>query len=98
MKKIAKTMVRSKPMIAFLLSPAKIAWCAKVTVAPDDSKIMVFNKGVAKGSKISIPSGGQTPPISATGVILASKKAQKKPTKNITSETMKRMNPIFIPA
>ena len=30
--------------------------------APDDNKSNVFNKGIAKGSKASIPKGGQEEP------------------------------------
>jgi len=30
----------------------------------------VFNKGTSQGLKISIPSGGQTPPIPISGAIL----------------------------
>ena len=37
--------------------------------------------------------GGQTPPIAAVGKRLALKKAQKKATKNMTSEAMKSAMP-----
>jgi len=30
----------------------------------------VFNKGTSHGEKVSIPKGGQTPPISIDGAIL----------------------------
>jgi len=60
------------------LLPAVIAWCAYVTVAPEQSKINVFNKGTSIGLKTSIPFGGQIEPISITGANAAAKKAQKK--------------------
>ena len=40
--------------------------------------------------KVTIPSGGQTP---VSGYKLESKKAQKKATKNITSEQIKKIIP-----
>jgi hypothetical protein len=62
-------------------------------VAPEESKINVFNKGIAFGSNTSIPFGGQTFPISIVGAKEAAKKAQKKAKKNIISETMKSITP-----
>jgi hypothetical protein len=38
----------------------------------------VFNNGTSQGLKISIPSGGHTPPIPISGAILEWKNAQKK--------------------
>jgi len=38
-----------------------------VTVAPELSKIAVFNKGTEKGFKASIPTGGHITPISTAG-------------------------------
>jgi hypothetical protein len=70
-----------------------IAWCAYVTVAPEQSKIKVFNKGTSIGSKTSIPFGGQIEPISITGANAAAKNAQKKAKKNIISETMNKITP-----
>jgi heme/copper-type cytochrome/quinol oxidase subunit 3 len=42
---IAKNIVRTKPQTALTLSPAVIAWCEKVMVAPEQSNISVFNSG-----------------------------------------------------
>lgn len=42
-------------------------WCAYVTVAPDESKIIVFNKGISNGFNGSIPAGGQCAPNSTVG-------------------------------
>ena len=60
-------------------------------MAPEQSKSNVFNKGIALGSKATIPFGGQIVPISIVGAKLAAKKAQKKAKKNITSETMNKI-------
>jgi hypothetical protein len=49
-------------------SPEIIAKCAQVTVAPDDNKSTVFNKGTFQGFKIAIPLGGQMAPNSIAGV------------------------------
>ena len=58
------------------------AWWALVTVAPEVSKIKVFNKGTPHGLIISIPAGGHIPPILKTGDRLEWKNVQKKLTKN----------------
>lgn len=42
-------------------------WCAYVTVAPDDNKIIVFSKGISNGLSGSIPAGGQCAPNSTVG-------------------------------
>jgi len=92
-KIIANTIVKSKPQTALILSPALIAWCEYVIVTPEHSKINVFNNGISKALKVKIPFGGQILPISIVGVNEAAKKAQKKPKKNITSDTIKRIIP-----
>ena len=65
-----------------------MAWCAQVTVVPDSSRIRVIIKGRWKVSIGSMFAGGQMWPIASFGYRLASKKAQKKAAKNITSEAM----------
>ena len=57
----------------------------------------VFNNGTEKGFNGSIPLGGHKTPISTEGDKLLWKKAQKKETKNKTSDTIKSKNPIFKP-
>ena len=42
-------------------------WCAYVTVAPDESKIIVFSNGISNGLSGSIPAGGQCAPNSTVG-------------------------------
>jgi hypothetical protein len=66
-----------------------IAWCAYVTVAPEQSNNNVFNNGTSIGLNGSIPFGGQIEPISITGANAAAKKAQKNAKKNIISDTIK---------
>src|SRR5262245_64559818 len=80
--------VRARPWISPLRSPSRSAWCAQVTVQPEVSRISVLSKGSENGSKVMMPSGGHTLPIASLGNSEASKKAQKKAAKNITSEAM----------
>ena len=68
-----------------------------MTVAPEVNNIKVFSNGISHGLKVSIPRGGQTPPISIEGEVLEWKKAQKKAKKNITSETINKTIPIRNP-
>jgi len=42
--------------------------CAQVTVAPLDSKIVVFKRGTSNGLMLEIPLGGQTLPSSILGL------------------------------
>ena len=60
MNSIARITVKIRPKMAPLLSPATIAWCDHVTVAPELSKITVFKKGISQALKGSIPRGGHT--------------------------------------
>ncbi len=74
-----------------------ILWWQKVTVTPEARRTTVFKSGSWKGFKAVTPAGGQIQPSSAVGDNLLWKKAQKKDTKNITSEIMKRIIPSFNP-
>jgi len=87
-KKKANTTVNTRPKTASILLPAVMAWCAYVTVAPEQSKIKVFNNGTSIGLNGSIPFGGQIDPNSIVGAKAAAKKAQKKAKKNIISDTI----------
>jgi hypothetical protein len=58
----------------------------------------VFSKGIPQGLKVSSPLGGQTPPSTMAGLILASKNAQKNAKKNITSETINSKTPCLNPS
>ena len=91
------TTVKVNPLTASSLSPLTILWWAQVTVAPELSKIAVFNNGTENGFRGSTPSGGQQTPISTAGDKLLWKKAQKKDTKKKISDTMNNRNPIFRP-
>jgi len=57
----------------------------------------VFSRGTLIGLKDVTDWGGQNWPISKVGEILLWKKAQKKETKNSTSDLMKRIIPVFNP-
>jgi len=57
----------------------------------------VFSKGTPQGLIGCIPVGGQTQPISGVGARALWKKAQKNEKKNITSDRINRIKPIFIP-
>ena len=85
--------VQNKPYHATLVFSAKIALWATVKVTPDDNKIIVFKKGMPHGLIIKIPLGGQIQNKKTEGDKLKWKKAQKKETKNITSETINKNIP-----
>src|ERR1700754_3097651 len=74
-----------------------IAWCAHVTVAPDDSRTAVFSSGTENGLMGVIPVGGQVHPNSGVGARLLWKNAQKNARKNNTSDVIKRIIPYCIP-
>jgi hypothetical protein len=78
---------------AILELPIIKARCAHVILTPDDNNIIVFNKGKPHGFKTTIPAGGHTHPIAIDGARLQWKKAQKKPKKNIISETINNIIP-----
>lgn len=85
--------VNARDIIAWEWLSSIIAWCAQVTVIPDDKRIIVFNKGTWKGLNGLIPVGGQFKPISAVGASLLWKNAQKNEKKNKTSEVINRIIP-----
>lgn len=58
---------------------------------------MVFKKGTSNGLSVSIPNGGQIPPIATDGIKIEWKKAQKNPKKKRTSEAIKRIIPYRCP-
>lgn len=68
-------------------------WWAHVTVTPDANKIAVFKRGIWKGLKAIIPTGGQVIPNSIVGERLLWKKAQKKEIKKKISETINKIIP-----
>jgi hypothetical protein len=47
--------------------PSINEWCAYVTLAPDDSKMTVFNNGISNGSNAAMPAGGHALPSSTVG-------------------------------
>ena len=65
----------------------------QVTVAPEESRTTVFNKGTWKAFKDCRPRGGQQEPNSTLGDNEQCRYAQKKPKKKKISETIKRPIP-----
>lgn len=65
---------------------------------PEESRIIVFNRGTFIGLKASMLSGGQFWPISIHGLTLEWKYAQKKDTKNNTSDVINKIIPILSPS
>src|SRR5262245_59722945 len=85
--------VKVRPWISWVRLPSRSAWCAQVSVQPEVSRIRVLSSGSDSGSKVTLPCGGHTPPIASLGASEASKNAQKKAAKNITSEAMNSAMP-----
>ena len=75
------------------------AWCAQVAAQPEQSRISVLIKGRCQGSKVSMPSGGQTPGVTVTpsivpiGYIACLKNDQNQAEKNMISEMMNSIMP-----
>lgn len=67
MKVAPNNTVSSKEIKLALKSPSSIAWWVHVTETPEETKRMVFKKGMPLGSKGEIPTGGHTPPSSTAG-------------------------------
>lgn len=65
--------------------------------APEDNKIIVFNKGIWIGLKATIPAGGQDKPNSILGANLEWKKAQKNDKKKNTSDVINKIIPHRMP-
>jgi hypothetical protein len=55
----ARMIVRAVPTIAPRRLPWISEWCAYVIDAPDDSRRIVFSRGISYGDSGSIPVGGQ---------------------------------------
>jgi hypothetical protein len=72
-------------------------WCAYVTVAPDDNRIIVFSNGISNGLSGSIPAGGQCAPSSTVGARALWKYAQKIEIKKNTSLTINKATPKLRP-
>ncbi len=63
-------------------------------MAPEERSIAVFKRGISKGLKAWIPTGGQVAPNSIAGPKELWKKPQKKLKKKATSEMMNQIIPI----
>lgn len=96
-KRIAKIIVTKKPKKAYSYKPPRIALCAQVIEAPDVKSKRVFNRGTPYGLNTDIPTGGHSAPTHIEGAKLEWKNAQKKAKKNIISEAINKIKPIFKP-
>jgi hypothetical protein len=65
---VAKIIVKINPAIASIRYPPINAECDHVNEAPEVKSKAVFNNGIRYGLITSIPFGGQTAPISRTGL------------------------------
>ena len=72
-------------------------WCDHVTINPDDSRIIVFNRGTLNWLMVVTPIGGQIHSVSIEGVSLLWKNAQKKAEKKQISLVITRSIPSFSP-
>jgi hypothetical protein len=90
-------MVRANALVALAFILFIMAWCAHVTETPEDRRRMVFSSGILIGLKELIDMGGHIWPSSTVGEILLWKNAQKKETKNNTSERINNTIPVFRP-
>lgn len=97
-EKIAPSMiVIISDFLAFLNFFVSISWWDHVILTPDDSKMMVFNKGILIGLNGIIDCGGHDWPSSIVGEILLWKNAQKNEMKKNTSDVMNKIIPVFSP-
>jgi len=92
-----KIMVEINPIFLLRRSLLIILWWQKVIVIPDARRTTVLRRGSWKGFNALIPIGGHIHPNSGVGESLLWKNAQKKETKNITSETINKIIPIRKP-
>jgi hypothetical protein len=89
--------VKVSPINPSFASPDISAWCAHVTVTPDDRSTTVFSSGTPQGLSGLIPIGGHILPSSTVGANLLWKNAQKNPKKKHTSDRMNSTIPIRRP-
>jgi hypothetical protein len=68
-----------------------------VIVTPEDKRVAVLRRGIANGFRGVTPVGGHRHPKSYVGESLLWKNVQKKATKNIISDIIKRIIPHSIP-
>jgi len=66
-------------------------------VTPEDSRVTVLKSGTVYGFGTLIPMGGHIHPISGPGLKAVWKNAQKKPEKNIASDSRNKTIPIRSP-
>ena len=83
----------TSPSLVWEKLPIINAWCAQVTLIPDEIKMIVFSSGTWNGLNTLIPKGGHIEPTSILGDNLAWKNAQKKLKKKKTSDTINNAIP-----
>lgn len=90
---MAITTVRIKPKTVPVRDPPTKAWWAYVTVQPDVSSRIVFNRGNTVASRAVIPAGGHTTANSRVGAKAEWKYAQNREKNTRTSVVTKRVIP-----
>lgn len=91
------TQVTVSPFLALLNLFFIKEWWAHVIEAPEEIKIIVLRRGTFIGLNLMIEIGGHACPISMLGLKEKWKNLQKKEEKNIISETINKIIPIFNP-
>jgi hypothetical protein len=94
-KYVPSTIVAISPFLDFFMSCDTRAWCLKVTLAPEDRRMIVFRRGVWEGLNTWMPVGGHTRPISKVGDRLLWKNLQKNDRKKKISDTINKIIPHF---
>lgn len=80
-----------------LKSPTSIAWWVQVTETPEETKRIVFRKGIPLGSNTLTPTGGHTPPNSTAGASAKWRYPQNIPKKKKHSDRMNSTIPTLKP-
>jgi len=89
--------VRVSPAFEFFEFPFSISWWAHVTDTPEERRRIVLRRGMLMGLKDETEVGGHLCPSSRVGETLLWKNAQKKETKNRTSDRINKTIPVFSP-
>jgi len=96
-KMTPRVIVKVRANLALLKFLFSISWWDHVMDTPEDSKRIVFRRGILIGLKEVIDKGGHIWPNSTVGEILLWKKAQKNEVKNNTSDEINKTIPVFNP-
>jgi hypothetical protein len=96
-KNKANITVKKTPYIDPALFPCIIEWWPYVTVKPEESNKIEFNRGNSKGFTVSIPKGGHLTPTSIGGPAALWKKLQNMLKKKSASLTINKATPELRP-